>query len=239
LRVARYLPAQGELLLDAGSGPIQYPEYLEYSRGFRRRVCLDISRRALLEARRRIGDHGAFVVGDIANMPFRSGVFDAAVSLHTIHHLPSDEQRHAFEDMCRVLAPQGKAVVVYSWGDRSPLMHLFRWPIALAERAKKASWGSLPADEDRPTDGQAPRDLQKGTFTFKHDYAWVRTNLAAFPGFDVLVWRSVSPAFMRALIYRQLFGRIWLWLVFALEDLAPRLLGRLGQYPLIVFSKAE
>ena len=41
-RVGRHLPAKGKLLLDAGSGPIQYPEYLEYSGGFRYRVCLDI-----------------------------------------------------------------------------------------------------------------------------------------------------------------------------------------------------
>ena len=49
LRLGKYLPPAGRFLLDAGSGPIQYPEYLEYSRGFQRRVCLDISRLALVE----------------------------------------------------------------------------------------------------------------------------------------------------------------------------------------------
>ena len=64
MRVARFLPSEGRYLLDAGSGPIQYPEYLEYSKGFRYRVCLDISRLALLEARERIGAHGLYVIED-------------------------------------------------------------------------------------------------------------------------------------------------------------------------------
>ena len=33
LRVSKFLPQSGKYLLDAGSGPIQYPEYLEYFGG--------------------------------------------------------------------------------------------------------------------------------------------------------------------------------------------------------------
>ena len=58
LRVARHLRPQGRYLLDAGSGPVQYPEYLEYSRNYQYRVCADISITALKEARRRLGEHG-------------------------------------------------------------------------------------------------------------------------------------------------------------------------------------
>src|SRR5574338_1583546 len=82
LRVARHLNPAGRLLLDAGSGPIQYPEYLTYSQGYQQRVCLDISIVALQEARKRIGDHGLFVVADVANLPFKSEPFEGVVSLH-------------------------------------------------------------------------------------------------------------------------------------------------------------
>ena len=46
-----YLPKAGDLLLDAASGPVQYPEYLEYSSGFSKHVCVDISDQALKQAR--------------------------------------------------------------------------------------------------------------------------------------------------------------------------------------------
>ena len=49
LRVARHLSPEGEYFLDVGSGPIQYPEYLEYSNGYQARVCADISIVALQE----------------------------------------------------------------------------------------------------------------------------------------------------------------------------------------------
>ena len=56
LRVNRYIAPHGDLLLDAGSGPVQWPEYLTYSEGYRFRVCLDISIIALKEARMRLGN---------------------------------------------------------------------------------------------------------------------------------------------------------------------------------------
>ncbi len=238
LRVARHLPASGTYLLDAGSGPIQYPEYLEYSRGFRYRVCLDISRQALMEARRRIGDHGLFVVGDVANLPFRPGAFEGVVSLHTIHHLPPEEQAPAFFELLRVLRPGGRAAVVYSWGDHSPLMRLFRRPAAWMRgflRRYRAWRGRTGGTSLQP---EAERLLRTpGTFTYKHDYHWARRALADLPGLDILVWRSVSTAFLRAFVHRRLFGRPLLRLLYWLEERAPRFFGRVGQYPLIVFSK--
>jgi ubiquinone/menaquinone biosynthesis C-methylase UbiE len=112
LRVGRHIPRQGRFLLDAGSGPIQYPEYLEYSHQFKRRVCLDISIVALREARNRIKDHGLYVVADIARLPFKSNCFDGLVSLHTVHHLPTQEHVVAYQEFFRVLSSGSSAVIV-------------------------------------------------------------------------------------------------------------------------------
>jgi SAM-dependent methyltransferase len=243
LRVGRHLPAAGNLLLDAGSGPIQYPEYLDYSRGYARRVCLDISHLALAEARARIGAHGLFVVGDIAHLPFRAGVFDGVVSLHAVHHLPAEEHRRGFFEFVRVLRPAGRGVVVYSWGKRAPLTRLTAPVIDAAfwlqerirrRRARGRSAGA-PAPAVAPAaPGDSPLQAA-GTFTHKFDYSWVRRNLAGIPGLEVRVWRSVSTAFMRAFIHRQLLGRGWLRILFALEEAAPHAFGRWGQYPMILF----
>ncbi len=235
LRLARLLPPGGGFLLDAGSGPIQYPEYLEYSRGFSRRVCLDLSRLALLEARARIGDHGLFVVGDLAALPFSREAFGAVISLHTVHHLPAREQGLAFFEFSRVLRPGGRGVVVYSWGSRSPLMRLMAWPIAIAFWAQriyrrvrgKPRLEAGPASDDRGA-----------TFTFKHGYRWVREALGDLPGLEIRVWRSVSTSFLRAFIHRRLGGERLLRALYAIEERLPHLLGRLGQYPAILIHKA-
>jgi hypothetical protein len=47
----------------------------------------------------------------------------------------------------------------------------------------------------------------------------------------------VSVAFLRAVIYPDWGGRFWLKVIFWLEERFPRLLGRIGQYPLMVIHK--
>jgi SAM-dependent methyltransferase len=245
LRVARFLPQSGKFLLDAGSGPIQYPQYLEYSRGFQYRVCLDISTRALKEARERIGNHGLYVVGDIAHLPFKEAAFDGIVSLHTVHHLPPQEHSDAFWEFFRALKPGGKTVVVYTWGDDSPLMRLLRKPIAwttrllqfatrIIFRADKAAIHRAQADSEAADLVQRP-----GTFTTKHNFPWVKETLGLLPGLEVRVWRSVSTPFLRAFIHRKLFGKYCLRLLYWLEERAPHFFGRVGQYPLICFNKNQ
>jgi ubiquinone/menaquinone biosynthesis C-methylase UbiE len=243
LRVNRYLPNVGRFILDAGSGPVQYPEYLTYSEGFQARVCLDISIRALREARTRLGDHGLYVVGDIAHLPFKSGAFDALISMHAVHHLPLSEHKQAFFEFKRMLGPGGKAVVVSSWGQAPMLMRIASPAIRivfsllnvyrrLAGRDDKIS---LPKEE---LSENAHALLEKqGTFIAKHDYAWAREELKELPGFEIRVWRSVNNSFLRAFIHRRFFGTTWLRVLYSIEERAPHLMGRIGQYPMILFRR--
>jgi len=237
LRVKRYLPAAGQLLLDAGSGPIQYPEYLEYSQGYEHRVCLDISRLALVEARNRIGEHGFYIVGDISRLPFATGVFTGVVSLHTIHHVPTERQGEAFRELHRVQEERGRAVVVYSWGGHSLLMRIFRSPIRLAEKMIARRLDHRTVQEPQESDEIKSLLQASGTFAEHYDRKWIRHQLERLPQYDIVVWRSVSTAFLRALVHRWAFGRAFLRLLYSVEEMVPHLMGRVGQYPMIVFGK--
>lgn len=242
LRVRRHLLPHGELFLDAGSGPIQYPEYLEYADGFRFRVCLDISEVALRQARQRIGERGLFVVGDVTHLPFRGSAFDSLVCLHTIHHLPADEQEHGIRELARVLAGEGRGAIVYSWGVHSWLMRLARLPIAAAGAFRGMTTNAGSEHRPRAVSPQTPSIgdglLQHpGTHTAHHDYRWALGCLGNLPGFEIRVWRSVSTAFTRALIFGPFLGRLWLRILFWFEDLAPHWFGRVGQYPMFVIHK--
>jgi SAM-dependent methyltransferase len=236
LRVNRHLKKGGRFLLDAGSGPIQYPEYLTYSETYQKRVCLDISIVALLEARKRIGDHGLFVVGDVANLPFKNGAFDGAVSLHTLHHLPLEDQARAYNDLYRVLAPNSSMVVVNGWTD-SPLMRRTMWMVKLAERVK----GRLERSRREILLEKKVEDLRPaeptGTFIRKQNAAWLRGQLDGKMEYEIRSWRSVNMRFLRAMIHPRLGGRAWLRLLFWLEERFPHFFGEKGQYPLIFISK--
>ncbi len=243
LRVNKYLEPDGQLLLDAGSGPIQYPEYLEYSRGYQARVCADISIVALEEARQRIGDRssggsGLFVVADIANLPFRPDVFDGVVSLHTIHHLPIEEHKQAYQEVYRVLAPTKSAVVVNGWQD-SPLMRYFVRPIKWRNRTRKRiskSINDLRRGRSNSRD-ENPKPKGKGTFVSKHDVEWLKKEVGSLIPLEIFVWRSVSVRFLREFIFPDLGGKWLLRKLYDLEERFPRFFGEYGQYPMIVIKK--
>lgn len=243
LRVGRHLNPEGRFLLDAGSGPIQYPEYLEYSKGYQARVCADISIVALQEARQRIGDlssggTGLFVVADIANLPFRRDAFDGVVSLHTIHHLPIDEHKRAYLEVYRVLAPTKSAVVVNGWQD-SILMRYFVRPIKWRNRTRKRIRTNIKnlreGRSQSNNSNQKPKG--KGTFVSKHDVEWLKKEVGSLMQLEILVWRSVSVRFLREFIKPDLGGKWLLRKLYDLEERYPKFFGEYGQYPLIVIKK--
>ena len=240
LRVNRHIDHKGKYMLDAGSGPIQYPEYLTYSEGYQYRVCLDISIVALMDARERVGAHGLCVVADAANLPFAEGVMDGLVSLHTLHHLPEKDYLPAYHELRRVLKQGARAVVVNGWGS-SPIMNAFRRPILLMERLTRRNEVVLSGEKAGQPQEKVEKKAEKGkpehTFAYKLDADGLRAMLGKDFPVQITVWRSVSVRFLRAMIQPWLLGRFWLALLYGLEELFPRYYGEKGQYPLITFTK--
>jgi ubiquinone/menaquinone biosynthesis C-methylase UbiE len=237
MRVLRHLNPPGSLLLDAGSGPIQYPEYLEYSKGFQHRVCADISMVALKEARKRIGDHGFFIVCDIANLPFKSNSFDGMVSLHTIHHLPPEEHIRAYQELYRTLAPARKGVIVNGW-DNPPLTVFLNIWIGLAERLyallRPRSKVIGHAEDVSSANNQTSN---RGTYIRKHNASWLQKEVGSLMPLKFWCWRSVSVRFLRTFIHERYAGKWFLKILYWKEERFPHLLGKYGQYPLIELSK--
>jgi SAM-dependent methyltransferase len=228
LRVMNGLIPTGRFILDAGSGPVQYEEYKTYSAGYEKRVCLDISIQALREARTRIGDHGLFVVGDLANLPFKKDAFDGAVSMHAIHHLALPEHPKAYAEIHRILAPGRTAAIVNGWHNpllirmAEPLIGLMRKMSGRSEKKKK-EWLS----EEDPA----------GTFVQKMTPEWLKKEIGSKMTIEIKPWRSMSTRIMRWFV-RPFGGRAFLRFVFWLEGVFPKFFAENGQYPLIVVRKS-
>ncbi len=228
LRVNQHLAPSGDFLLDAGSGPVQWPEYLTYSENYRYRLCVDISITALKEARAKLGARGLYVVADIANLPFKADAFDGGVSMHAIHHLALSEHKDAYLELQRVLKPGRSAVVVNGW--HNPL--LMRAAEPFIQLGRLFSGRGLKRKKD-----WLDEDDQEGTFVEKLTPHWLRQELAGAVQYELYPWRSLSPRFMRWFVRPQLGGRAFLRFVFWLEESFPRFFGAHGQYPLIVIRK--
>jgi ubiquinone/menaquinone biosynthesis C-methylase UbiE len=241
LRLLRHLRPTGKFLLDAGSGPVQYPVYLEYSRGYDYRICLDISYIALVEAKKRLQEKGLYVVADVANLPFKRDAVGGFVSLHTLHHLPVNDQPAAFDELFRVLLPGCSGVVVNGWTD-SPLMRRTMGLVRGMERISGWSTrlrGRYPTDsgEKKQAASSTSQGKPTGTYVQKLDAKWLRLVLDHKFNFDILVWRSVSVRWLRAVIHPALGGKYGLRFLFWLEERFPHYFGEKGQYPLVVIRK--
>jgi ubiquinone/menaquinone biosynthesis C-methylase UbiE len=228
LRVKRHLAPTGDILLDAGSGPVQWPEYLTYSEDYRYRLCADISITALREARTRLGDRGLFVVADIASLPFKADAFDGVVSMHTIHHLPLKEHKRAYLELVRVLKTGMSAVVVNGW--HNPLLMRMAEPFIAFARF----WSGRTAKRKK---NWSREEEQAGTFVEKMTPRWLKNELNGEVNFRIFPWRSLSPRFMRWFVRPQFGGKAYLRLVYWLEERFPKFFGENGQYPLIVIKK--
>ena len=126
------------------------------------------------------------------------------------------------------IAPTGK----------SSLPYITRSGPTPASKASKAS--DSQTDEVSYQTLASPASLPKeptGTFINKLDAAWLRGLLDGKMQFEIYPWRSVSVRWLRALVHSASGGRLWLRLLFALEERYPRWFGENGQYPLVVIYK--
>ncbi len=233
LRVGRYLDGKGKYLLDAGSGPVQYTEYMAYLKGYQYRVCADISIVAIREARKKLGERGLYVVTDVANLPFREDVFEGVMSMHTIHHLPRKDHRKAYQELYRVTQKGHTAVVVNGWSDPALIGWLDK-TVKGFNRVKKKLVRLM-----RGKGPVAEKQREKGTFVQKYNADWLKYELKGLVPIEILVWRSASVRFLRTFIHPWLGGKTLLRVLFHFEEKHPHFFGENGQYPLILIRKPD
>jgi SAM-dependent methyltransferase len=242
MRIKRYLAPSGKYLLDGGSGPVQYEEYLTYSEGYQYRVCMDLSLVALQEARKRLGEKGIYINADIANLPFRSDVFDGIVSLHTIHHVPIEEKVDVYKGLHRCLKPGRTMVTVDGWSE-VPLAKPMQFLMHVANRIRRWTGKEAAVMPDGSSASQASTEEKKpeqepvGTFVLKTSARWFHGVMKGVLPYEIRAWRSVSVRFLRSVIQPEWAGRFWLNVLYRLEEWFPHYFGEKGQYPLIVISK--
>lgn len=235
MRIAQFF-GRGKYFLDAGSGAIPHSEYLVYSSGYRRRVCVDISETALKEARSKIQDKGFYVVADLVHLPFQEGIFDAAISAHVLYHVPRDEQGAVLSELYRTLRHPGVCVVVYSQfaGPLDYVPSVVRRILALPRRIVRAR----NFRQDRPVDesGPARSDGVPPLYAYTHNRKWFQETLPGEWDVDIRCWSIVDQYFSRRFVPNGLFGRCILGLIYLLETAFPHALAWTG-YQTIVIRK--
>lgn len=220
LRVLEHIPPGGDKFLDMASGPIQYPEYLAYSRAYRRRYCVDLSAEALARARERIGEHGVYLCGSFFDMDLPDDTFDCTVSLHTIYHMDADRQEEAVRKLLRVTRPGRPVIIVYSNPDAvSPTLKTlipFRGTFRSLRRRR--------------------RRRRDGLYFHAHPLAWWN-RFSDAAELRILPWRSFTARDQKRWFPDNGIGRWMFATLYRLEDRYPDFFVRRFRYPMIILRK--
>lgn len=88
-----------------------------------------------------VADRADTRTGDMRDMPFKDGEFDAVVSAYALDHLRRDDLVKGLSEVARVLKPRGEVLVMIVNPDW--LTWVFAPPIAHHSRPDRARWRSL------------------------------------------------------------------------------------------------
>jgi len=223
LRVFDHIPAEGENILDMASGPIQYEEYLEYSKNFDKRYCIDLSSAALESAKEKIASHGVFLHGSFFDIPLQENLFDCSISLHTIYHIDKDKQEEAVRKLLKVTKPGKPVIIVYSNPDS-----LTRLPSRLVKRFKSYIKG----------DGAHTAEENKDIYFFAHPPGWwnIFSDVATI---EIVPWRSFTANTQKLLFPNNKIGKKLFDILYRLEESHPRFFAKHLTYPMIILSKKK
>jgi ubiquinone/menaquinone biosynthesis C-methylase UbiE len=133
--IRRLMPGRGRMLLELGAGAGR--NTVRYA-GFEKLVLLDYSRTQLRQARERLGasDRFLYIAADIYNIPFTSGLFDAATMIRTLHHL--SDPPAALREIRRVLQPN--SFFLLEFANKRNLKAIFRFLL------RRQAWSPFTRD---------------------------------------------------------------------------------------------
>jgi len=222
LRALRHIPDKGVNILDMASGPIQYKEYLEYSKNFKKRYCVDLSSGALEKAKNRIGDHGVFLHGSFFNIPMEENFFDCAVSLHTIYHIDKDKQEEAIRKLIYVTKPGKPVIIVYSNPNTFLSFRLLRRVKSILKKPEK----------------KRKQEEDLSLYFYAHPIEWWN-RFSDIASVKILPWRSFDSGKQKRLIPNNKIGRKMFDVLFNLEERFPEFFIKHFQYPMIILIKGK
>lgn len=209
-RILRYIPKKGKNILDFASGPIQYPEYIKYSKNFKFRHCVDFSKLAIKVAKRKLGKRGKYYCKDFFKINFKKNYFDCVLSLHTIYHIDKNLQFKAVNKLLNISKKKHPVIIIYSNPDTllSKFKRIF---------TKK-------------------KEQKHNLYFFCHPITWWK-KFKKNADVSIKPWRSFSSDHQKIIFPDNIIGKNLLKLLFFLEDKFENFFINNFQYYVVVLKK--
>ena len=112
-RIAAVFAEGGDLFLNCGCGPFSAGA-MAYAANFERRICVDISTRALSLCREKLNQQGLYMCMSMNDLGLKDSTCDGTLCEHALYHVNRDLQERTVREMIRVTKPGRPIVIIYS-----------------------------------------------------------------------------------------------------------------------------
>ncbi len=209
LRIINYIPPKGKNFLDFASGPIQYKEYLKYSKNYKTRHCVDFSKEAIKIAKTKLKNKGKYYNKDFMKIKFKENFFDCSLSMHTIYHINKNQQEKAVRKLLKITKPNKPVIIIYSNPDT-----LIKKIYSIFFKSKKNT----------------------SLYFYCHSLDWWK-RFEDISSLKFYCWRSFASQHQKILFPNNFLGSIMFKLLFYIEDKFNKFFSKNFQYPIIVLKK--
>lgn len=208
-RILKHIPNKGQHILDFASGPLQYKEYLEYSKNYKFRHCVDFSKSAIGSAKKKLKKKGKYYCENFFSIKFKKDFFDCILSMHTIYHIKKEKQKNAILKLLKIAKKGTPIIIVYSNPDTiiSKIKKIFKY-----------------------------RNNKKILYFFNHSNDWW-LQFEKFAKIKFYPWRSFSSRHQKIIFPNNLLGKIMFSILFFLEETFKDFFVNNFQYQIIVLKK--
>lgn len=211
-RLKSYIPKKGNHILDFASGPIQYPEYLQYSKNFKLRHCIDFSKLAIKTARLKLGNKGKYYCNDFFKIKLKKNYFDCILSLHTIYHIDKKLQAKAIKKLINTSKKGAPIIIVYSN------------PNTLINKIKKRIFK------------KRIKKNKTNLYFFCHPVKWW-SQFEKTADVELKPWRSFSSDHQKLIFPNNIFGKFLLDILFIIEEKFENFFVTNFQYYIVILKK--
>lgn len=210
LKINKHIPKKGNNILDFASGPIQYNEYLTYSKNFKKRHCVDFSKDAILTAKKKLGLKGVYYCEDFIKLKFKKNFFDCSLSLHTIYHINKNLQKNVVKKLINITKKNSPIIIIYS--NPNTILNKIK-KILKYKNKKKAK-----------------------IYFYCHPIKWWR-QFEKYADIKIYPWRSFSSQHQKILFPDNFIGKIMFKLLLILENNFKNFFSKNFQYYFVVIKK--
>ena len=210
-KINNYIAKKGTHILDFASGPIQYKEYLKYSKNFKIRHCVDYSKEAINKAKIKLAQKGRYYCNDFVKINFKKNFFDTIISLHTIYHISKNKQAHVVKKLISISKKNSPIIIVYSN------------PETIINKIKNILLIKKEKNDDN-------------LYFYCHKNEWWN-QFSHLADVKLYPWRSFASQHQKLLFPNNFIGRFMFKILITLEKKFPIFFTKYFQYLIIVLKK--